>query len=239
MEFFATLTEARSVADAIEAMEAIQKNNAACVAKRAGRYDEAIRLHTEAIQSKVRIFGEHSVQAALSFNGLGETYLVAGRLEEAADALAKSLVVRDDQEFGGLELGPRSDAAITRDNMARVLEARGDFPGAQEMRLKGADKGHAVCGCYDVSLAFVVIPNSPLLKMASVGILLIVIRSPTTVCAHRRCYAIPFTAESLHWVPFCLLLQPSVSEEGLDQETQTPLQGVHGFDAGSCQHSWT
>lgn len=83
------------------------------------------------------------------------------------------------------------------------------------------------------------VPNSPLLRMASVGTLLIVVRSPTTVRVPRRWYAVPHTVEKLCRVPFCLLLQPSVSEEGLDQETQAPLQGVHGFDAGSCQHSWT
>lgn len=240
MDVFTTLTTVRSAADAAdaaEAMEAIQKNNAACAAKRAGRYDEAIRLHTEAIQSKVRLFGEQSVQAALSFHNLGGAYLEAGRIEEAADAFAKSLVVRDDQEFGGLEIGPRGDAAATRDNMARVLEARGDFPGAREMRLKGADKGRTICGSDDVSLASVMIPNSLLLKMASVGTLLIVVRSPTTVRVSRRWYAVPHTVEKLCCVPFCLLLQPSVSEEGLGQETQAPLQGVHGFDAGSCQHS--
>lgn len=129
--------------------DSIAKNNAAIVAKQAKRYDEAIRLHKEAVQAKIRMHGEQSIQAAISFNGLGETYLEAGRIDEAADALAKALKVRDDAAFGGLEIGPRNDAAASRDNMARVLEARGDFPGAREMRLKGADKGHTMCGCED------------------------------------------------------------------------------------------
>lgn len=46
-----------------------------------------------------------------------------------------------------MEAGPRQDAAATRDNMARVLEARGDFAGAREIRLKGADEGRTLCGC--------------------------------------------------------------------------------------------
>ncbi|KAL2290040.1 hypothetical protein FJTKL_00572 [Diaporthe vaccinii] len=153
MDVFNNTTAMRSGAEAAEHMEAIQKNNAAIVAKRAGRYDEAIRLHSEAVQAKVRLHGERSIHAALSFNNLGKTYLKVGRLDEAADALAKALVVRDDKAFGGMELGPRNDAAASRDNMARVLEARGDFPGACELRLKGADKGHTMCGCVDVSFA--------------------------------------------------------------------------------------
>lgn len=108
--------------------------------------------HTsKAVQIKVRIHGELSLHAVISFNGLGETYLEAGRIDEAADVFAKALKVRDDAAFGGMEIGPRNDAAASRDNMARVLEARGDFPGAREMRLKGADKGHMMCGCDCVS----------------------------------------------------------------------------------------
>jgi hypothetical protein len=52
-----------------------------------------------------------------------------------------------------MEIGPRNDAAASRDNMARVLEARDNFPAAREMRLKGVDKGHMMCGCDDVSVS--------------------------------------------------------------------------------------
>ncbi|KAL1860633.1 hypothetical protein Daus18300_009123 [Diaporthe australafricana] len=147
MAYFAGNKLMGSEADAMAAMAAIQKNNAANIAKDAGRHDEAIRLHKEALQTKIRLFGERSVDAALSFNGLGSAFLGAGKLDEAADAYSKSLKVRDDAAFGGLEAGPRQDAAATRDNMARVLEARGDFAGAREIRLKGADKGRTLCGC--------------------------------------------------------------------------------------------
>lgn len=61
-------------------------------------------------------------------------------------------MARDDKAFGGLELGSPYDAASSRDNMACVLEARGDFAGARELRLKGADKGNTICACLDVSL---------------------------------------------------------------------------------------
>ncbi|KKY32123.1 hypothetical protein UCDDA912_g07902 [Diaporthe ampelina] len=102
-----------------------------------GTIDEAIRLHNEALQCKVRLQGERSTHAAISFDNLGRAYLEAGRLDEAAEALEKALVARDDKAFGGLELGSPYDAASSRDNMACVLEARGDFAGARELRLKG------------------------------------------------------------------------------------------------------
>lgn len=117
-----------------------------------GFRSKRITRTSEAVQAKVRLFGERSIQAALSFNSLGETYLEAGRIEDAADAFVKALRVRDDAAFGGMELGPRNDAAASRDNMARVLEARGDFPGAREMRLKGANQGRTMCGCEYVSI---------------------------------------------------------------------------------------
>lgn len=238
MDLFTNITVVRSAAEAAaaaEAMEAIEKNNAANVARLAGRYDEAIRLHSEALQAKIRFHGERSIQAAISFNGLGVAYLEAGKLDEAAAALASALAVRDDTAFGGMEVGPRNDAAASRDNMARVLEARGDFPGAREIRLKGADKGHTMCGCMDVSSCFYCGFAE---HGFSVRALLIVSYSPTIVCSPRRRHAVPPTVESLCCVPFRLLLQPSLSKEGLDNETQAPLQEVRGFGAVSCQPGW-
>lgn len=133
--------------------EAVDKSIAANIAKRAGRYDAAIRLHAEALEARIRLHGELSIPAAISFNNLGEMFLAAGRLDEAADMLTKALVVRDDREFGGMAIGTPNDAAASRDNMARVLEARGNFSGAREMRIKGAYKGRMMCGCEDVSIS--------------------------------------------------------------------------------------
>lgn len=130
--------------------DASNKSLAAIDANRAGQYDKAIRLHTEALEARLRVHGERSIISAISFNNLGEALLATGRLGAAAGAFAKALVVMEYQEFGGMELGSRVSAATSRDNMARVLEARGDFPGAREMRLKGAAKGHTKCGCEDV-----------------------------------------------------------------------------------------
>ena len=47
------------------------------------------------------------MQAALSYNELGELYLQTHNLNAAEQALTKTLRVTDDAEFGGLGQGPR------------------------------------------------------------------------------------------------------------------------------------
>lgn len=164
MDFFHGYKAMRAAAEAAKAEEEVKRNNAAAFRKRIGEYQDALRVYTETVeaivQDKVRLHGEHSIQAAISFNSLGRTYLVVGRLDDAADAFTKALVVRDDKAFGGMELGPRKEAAASREYMARVLEARGGFSGARGLRLKGADKGHTMCGCEEVSLVLVVVPTT-------------------------------------------------------------------------------
>ncbi|RYP63742.1 hypothetical protein DL769_006869 [Monosporascus sp. CRB-8-3] len=128
---------------------AVGLSNEAQHAMRSGRLDESIALHLQALDLKLRAYPELSIQAAITFNALGETYLRAGRLEEAQEPLLKALKVREDQTHGGLGLGPRLDAAATRENVAALREAQGNFDGARVMRLKGAAKGEMLCGNYN------------------------------------------------------------------------------------------
>ncbi|KAJ7072808.1 hypothetical protein C8F01DRAFT_972386 [Mycena amicta] len=130
---------------------AVQKSNKAQVAKSAGRFDEAIALHREALALKVAAYSEASVQAAISLNGLGEACISAGRLPEADEALTKALKVREAGDMGGLGLGPRIDAAVTRDNLAALREAQGRFDDARALRLAGDPKDQIMCGNDKVS----------------------------------------------------------------------------------------
>lgn len=68
---------------------AVQKNTEGNMARQQGQLDRALRLHLEALQLKIRGYGEESVQAAMSFNTLGETYLDIGgeKLDKAGEAL--------------------------------------------------------------------------------------------------------------------------------------------------------
>ena len=72
-------------------------------------------------------------------------------LDEADEALSQALKVRDHMEFGGLELGPRLDAADTRDLMGQLREAQGRWEDAKSVRRSGAEKGETMCGSLKVS----------------------------------------------------------------------------------------
>ncbi|KAI1498183.1 hypothetical protein F5X99DRAFT_432229 [Biscogniauxia marginata] len=131
------------IADLIGAnMTAISMSNSASNAMQAGRLDEAIKLHQEALALKLQAFPESSTQAAISFNGLGEALLRAGRLEEADEAFQKALETRERD-------GPGLDAAATRDNVGALREAQGRFDEAREVRLRGEEKRQILCGNYD------------------------------------------------------------------------------------------
>lgn len=122
---------------------AISRSNAASSANEAGRYDEAIRLHQEALDLKLQAYPDTSVQAGISYNGLGEALLGAGRLQEADEAFAKALTTRERD-------GPAVDAAATRDNIGALREAQGRFAEAKEVRLRGKGKNEIMCGNYKV-----------------------------------------------------------------------------------------
>lgn len=78
-----------------------------CSGRCEGRTEDAISLQKSAVAIKIRVCGEASVQAALSYNELGGFYLQTHNLDAAEQALKKALRVRDDAEFGGMGQGPR------------------------------------------------------------------------------------------------------------------------------------
>ncbi|KAH8897213.1 hypothetical protein GQ53DRAFT_803267 [Thozetella sp. PMI_491] len=125
---------------------AVDKNNQAGRISREGWYDEASHLYKEALELKVSAYGLMSVQAAITLNAMGENYLRAKELRLAETSLRSALQIRDDRAFGGLELGPRCDAAVTRDNLGQLFEEQGLFPEARDIRRKGAPKGETMCG---------------------------------------------------------------------------------------------
>lgn len=94
---------------------AVQLSNEEMMRGNREDYQGAIEQHKKALQLKINAYGEESVQAAISHNAIGENCLLLKNWEEAEDNLKKALKVRD--EMG---LGPRVDAAVSRDNMAQV-----------------------------------------------------------------------------------------------------------------------
>ncbi|OTA79905.1 hypothetical protein M434DRAFT_381562 [Hypoxylon sp. CO27-5] len=132
----------RAVAVTLANTEAVFLSNDGEQAMRAGRFDEAISLHRQALALKLRAYPEFSIQAGISYNGLGEALLRAGRLDEADECFQKALAVREAK-------GPAQDLAATRDDIGALREAQGRFEDAREIRLKGAEKKQMLCGNYD------------------------------------------------------------------------------------------
>ena len=87
--------------------QAVQFSKQATQADRAGDLEQAIQLQNRSLEIKIQLFGDRSIQAALSFNELGELYLRSNNLEAAQRVLKKALKVRDYLSVGGLELGDR------------------------------------------------------------------------------------------------------------------------------------
>ncbi|KZS92478.1 hypothetical protein SISNIDRAFT_486506 [Sistotremastrum niveocremeum HHB9708] len=144
-----SMSPAQSFALVDTQLGSIDASNAAVEAAKRGDHQTAANLHRQALEGKLKMFPETSIQAALSFNGLGEKLLLLGDIPGAEYNLTKALRVRDDESFGGLGTGPRYDAAVTRENMAQLREAQGRFEEAKDIRLRGKSKGQVCCGNYN------------------------------------------------------------------------------------------
>ncbi|KAI0862707.1 hypothetical protein F4860DRAFT_512676 [Xylaria cubensis] len=101
-----------------------------------GRFEDSISLQHEALELKLLAYPESFIQVAITYNGLGEGFLRAGRLDEADEVLQKALVVQERD-------GPDLDAAATRENIDPFREAQGRFEeflqGPEFFQLVGTD----------------------------------------------------------------------------------------------------
>ncbi|KAF3057263.1 hypothetical protein GL218_06087 [Daldinia childiae] len=124
----------------VATIDGVNYSNQACAAMKEGRFEESIELHKKALACKLRFHPPDSIQAAISYNGMGEAMLRTGKLQEADEAFHKALPIR---EAGG----PVLDAAVTRDNIGQLREMQGRFAEAREIRIRGSGE-HMVCGYY-------------------------------------------------------------------------------------------
>lgn len=111
--YHGSLDNPRDVEAAASHDQARLLSNQALQAEAVGNMAQAIELHNQGAALKIRTFGEESVEAAVSLNGLGECYLQTGDLAKAEENLLKALRVRDDRKAGGLGKGDRSVAGCT------------------------------------------------------------------------------------------------------------------------------
>ena len=119
--------------------KAIELNNKGQSLSNQGRYNEALTPFKEALRLKIEAFGSHSVQAALSYNALGECYLNLQQYDLARENLQQALTFRQTQ-------GETLDTRITRDNLGRVCEELGDKEGSRRHRKDGLNLcSHVEC----------------------------------------------------------------------------------------------
>ena len=119
-------------------------NNMALQLSNSGGNAGAERLHKQALEMKEQAHGPNSIQAALSLNALGEVQSLQGKFREAEVNLRRAVTIRN-------SAGNAFDGAVSRENLAQVLETSGKFSEAKEIRDFGRpDK--LSCGNYHVSL---------------------------------------------------------------------------------------
>ncbi|KAI0363911.1 hypothetical protein BV20DRAFT_1039681 [Pilatotrama ljubarskyi] len=130
-----------SMGTALGVTDGVELKNQAIRLQTQGDLQGAERAHLEAIRVKEAGLGTDHFTTAVSYNGLGELYLTMGRLGQAQEYLNKALRVRS-------QSGPKSDLAVTRDNLGRLYEMKGDLKAAQAIRLQGSPDNIA-CGNYN------------------------------------------------------------------------------------------
>ena len=111
-------------------MEAVGYNNEGQQLSRQRRYEEALVLFKKALALKLGAFGSHSIQAALSYNALGECYMNLKQYDLARENLLLALSYRETD-------GETLDTRVTRDNLGRLCEELGDREGARKHRKNG------------------------------------------------------------------------------------------------------
>lgn len=128
---------------AFAVMKASELNNKAFgIVERNGDLATAEPLLLEAMTINEATHGIDHSTTALAYNALGELYVKMVRLDEAEPYLNKAIEIRNAK-------GLLFDAAVSRENLAQLYEARGNFVKAKGIRLLGAPDKLA-CGHYKV-----------------------------------------------------------------------------------------
>lgn len=120
---------------------AYRLNNEGLAASRSGDHAKAEKLHAEALNLKKVAEGENSIGCSLSANALGEEQIKLGKLDEAEKNLQYAVRIRNLK-------GSHFDAAVSRDNLGRVYEHKGEYAKAREIRMFKTDK--MTCSYYYV-----------------------------------------------------------------------------------------
>ncbi|KAL4175343.1 hypothetical protein KRP22_000311 [Phytophthora ramorum] len=130
-----------SAGDAAAYMALVDRSNDAAKLIKANKLREAETLLRDVLQRKPGA-GFDEVSVALTQNELGSVLRQLGQLDEALELLTQALEVRDRvDEVAGISIALR-DGNLTRDEIAKVYEAKGDCAKALEIR----ELGKRICG---------------------------------------------------------------------------------------------
>ncbi|KAF4320210.1 hypothetical protein BBO99_00002568 [Phytophthora kernoviae] len=130
-----------SSADAAAYMELVMLGNEAIKLTKSNKFPEAETLLRDVLQRKPGA-GFDSVSIALTKNELGGVLRQLGQFDEALTLLTEALEVRERcDEAADITIALR-DGSLTREEIAKVYEAKGDCAKALETRVAGK----RICG---------------------------------------------------------------------------------------------
>ncbi|KAJ0403696.1 hypothetical protein P43SY_003808 [Pythium insidiosum] len=124
-----------------EYLRLVHESNAAQELSKRGQLDEAERRYRKLLVEKPAA-GFDDVAVALTKHHLGEVLRRRGKLDEAEALLKEALAVRERHDRAAKIAVALSDSNITRDELAKVYEARGDCALALATRVPGK----RICG---------------------------------------------------------------------------------------------
>lgn len=117
--------------------------NVAAAQQSAGDLEAAEQRHKQALLAKQQFPGANTTSAAISHDNLGRVQLQMGKLDEAEGNFRKAIDIRKGMAHKSW------DNAVTRENLAQTLEAKGDLKGAKEVRLF-CGNDNVCCAHYEV-----------------------------------------------------------------------------------------
>jgi tetratricopeptide (TPR) repeat protein len=133
---------------AVAYMELVHRSNEATKLRKAGKLQEAEGILREVLAGQPDA-GFDELSVALTQHELGGLLRQRGKLDEALELLDMALQAREHaDEAAGIHAALK-DSNLTREEMAKVLEARGDCAGARQARAKGKICANDGCEALD------------------------------------------------------------------------------------------
>ncbi|KAL1793835.1 hypothetical protein ACET3X_007256 [Alternaria dauci] len=111
-------------------------------AGRAGDTERVVELAHETLQLRLGVYEAESGPVAGAWYLIGSEYRKASRLQEAKEAIEKSLEIYS-AEFAGRE--GKGSAILAKEQLCLILEDMDQLSDAKEARLQGASTGTMVC----------------------------------------------------------------------------------------------